>query len=962
MNQVPRCWCGNVNLVSFAPAYLKCPACETLVSSLTPGPEISHVIDDERDFYGRDYWFSHQERELGHPNIVVRSRTDLPERCLFWLRTLLRYKLPPARVLELGSGHGGFVAMLRWAGFDATGLELSPWVVEFARKTFNVPMLLGPVETQPIDPGSLDVVALMDVLEHLPNPVDTIRHCLTLLKPNGILVLQTPRYPEGKSYQEMVSEGDRFLELLKEREHLYLFSQRSILDFFGRLGADHLKFEPPMFPHYDMSLIVSRTALDAYHPTEIAKALCETPSGRTIQALLDLDDQTQDLKNRYAQCEADRSARLESIHRLQKWLGESQEERTAALSAIEDQAKRVATLETERIDLQTQSDRLRSALEAIRASRVYQLIRRLGAWRWLEQVLAQSKTFSECGTMSKANGRNHQPIASDSAGQLARIAVDLTPLLPGGKNGGAKLIAMGVVHHLIRLLPNVEFVLLTSDKGHNEVAVLDAPNVRRLCVSQFHPAQSHSYPVLGQANRLLKKLLVATLPPPVFSRMKSLYRSMGPWRRYKGLVRELEADLLFCPFTAPFFYDPSVPTVSVIFDLQYLCYPYFFASGERSWRDKCFRDACNLANRVVCISEYVRDTVLANSELSPDRVITIHPRLFTHLQEPEIRKVSEVLGRFRLTENQFLLYPANFWPHKNHAMLFTAFGLYRSRHPKSDLKLVCTSAPDQRFEELREAARRMGLETWIVPAAYLPVEELAALLQSCRALVFPSLYEGFGMPILEAMAFGKPVLCSNVTSLPEVAGDAALYFDPRNPQEIARAIERIATDPELVTHLVVRGDERVASFGGPEKMAQQYLSVLREVLSGPRSFPQSLRGIYQDGWTANRVIVSYSAESSQRHLEMRLHAPQWLPHDRLSIRILPNGQAPREVQVLRRGQSLTLRQPLPSASGFVECMIEPTFQPRAFGINDDERALGCLCLACRIISPTATHDLLVRHG
>src|SRR5512136_2035132 len=165
MDQDVRCWCGNRELTPFTADYLRCPICETLVAAHAPASDITHVTDDDHQFYGREYWFSHQEKDLGFANIMTRARADLSERCLHWLRAMLKYKLPPAKVLELGSAHGGFVAMLRWAGFDATGLELSPWVVNFARRTFDAPMLLGPVEDQAIAQGSLDAIALMDVLE-----------------------------------------------------------------------------------------------------------------------------------------------------------------------------------------------------------------------------------------------------------------------------------------------------------------------------------------------------------------------------------------------------------------------------------------------------------------------------------------------------------------------------------------------------------------------------------------------------------------------------------------------------------------------------------------------------------------------------------------------------------------------------------------------------------------------------
>src|SRR5262249_51772724 len=151
------CWCGNADLVTFGPGYQRCPACETLVSDLMPGPEIAHVTDEERDLYGREYWFSHQQQRLGSPNILARARSDVPERGVYGLRTILKYRRPPGRVLELGSAHGGFVALLRWAGFDTTGIEISPWVVEFARRTFEVPMLLGPVEDVALAEGTHDI-------------------------------------------------------------------------------------------------------------------------------------------------------------------------------------------------------------------------------------------------------------------------------------------------------------------------------------------------------------------------------------------------------------------------------------------------------------------------------------------------------------------------------------------------------------------------------------------------------------------------------------------------------------------------------------------------------------------------------------------------------------------------------------------------------------------------------------
>ncbi|MBI4546969.1 MAG: methyltransferase domain-containing protein [Ignavibacteriae bacterium] len=284
-----HCWCGNERLERFSPEYMRCPVCETLVLERWPPPKTFRVVDDRRDFYGQTYYQSHLTGDYNYPSIEERSRTDLPERCLHWLKYALKYKLPPGKALELGCAHGGFVAMLKWAGFDAAGLEMSPWLVEFARSTFGIPMFLGPVEEQKIESRSIDLIALMDVLEHLPDPTRTMGYCLSLLKANGILLIQTPHYPEGKKYDAMVKENDPFLIQLKSTEHLYLFSKSSVREFFRRLGAKYIEFEPAIFFQYDMFFAVGAKQLLESPDNRVVDVLSKKPDSRLIQALLDID-------------------------------------------------------------------------------------------------------------------------------------------------------------------------------------------------------------------------------------------------------------------------------------------------------------------------------------------------------------------------------------------------------------------------------------------------------------------------------------------------------------------------------------------------------------------------------------------------------------------------------------------------------------------------------------------------
>jgi glycosyltransferase involved in cell wall biosynthesis len=266
--------------------------------------------------------------------------------------------------------------------------------------------------------------------------------------------------------------------------------------------------------------------------------------------------------------------------------------------------------------------------------------------------------------------------------------------------------------------------------------------------------------------------------------------------------------------------------VSIVHDLQDVTYPEFFTSEQRLNRKRHIADACQRSDRVVCISDYVRVTLLANQEACSARVVTIPHGLLLEAGNPD----DVVLGRLGLNVGEFVLYPANFWPHKNHRALFEALRIFHEMHPESGLKLVCTGAPNALMHTLKSVAESLLPPATVVFAGYVRPREFVALLDATKALVFPSLYEGFGMAILEAMAWGKPVLCSNVTSLPEVAGDAASYFDPSDPRQIASAIDSLDLDSAAIADKVARGRQRAATFGQGRELAMRYLDLFRQVM------------------------------------------------------------------------------------------------------------------------------------
>ncbi|MBX5494494.1 MAG: glycosyltransferase family 4 protein [Bryobacteraceae bacterium] len=427
-------------------------------------------------------------------------------------------------------------------------------------------------------------------------------------------------------------------------------------------------------------------------------------------------------------------------------------------------------------------------------------------------------------------------VVSSLADPLRRVVIDLTPVTRGGENGGAKVLALELIRQFSALLPGTEFLLLTSRIAHDELASLETSNVRRLCVVENGDG---TQPVGALIQ--LKRLAAAVIPEPMLLQLQRVQQVVAERLPNGTLMRRLNADLLFCPFTAPLFYDPTVPAVSVVHDLQYLRYPQFFDPADRNYRDRVFRQACRLATHIICVSDYVRNAVIREGYVAPEKVSRIYScvsqRLVSHFTQPE----NELLDRLGIEGGRYLLYPANFWSHKNHALLLTAFGVFRRRHPDCDLKLVLSGTVDDRARALQTWSRVTGLSQSVIFAGYLPEKEFGGLLKAARGLIFPSLYEGFGIPILEAMTAGVPVLASDLSAFEELGGDAILRFDPRKAESIVKAIERLEFESSLADQLRLRGLRRAATFATPSEVAASYLQVFRRACAAKRDWTRRLR-------------------------------------------------------------------------------------------------------------------------
>ena len=304
-----------------------------------------------------------------------------------------------------------------------------------------------------------------------------------------------------------------------------------------------------------------------------------------------------------------------------------------------------------------------------------------------------------------------------------------------------------------------------------------ADGVRTVVVSEYRRART-------MRERLAAMTLAAVRP--------------GPLRRRIGQI-----DAIHFPLTIPL-PTVSVPTAVTLHDLQHRDHPALFPRAERVLRRVWYERPAKRAAAVIVPSEFVRESVVSHLGIPRERVRVVYHGVDR----------SRVSAEPRGEREPFLLYPARPWPHKNHRRLFDAFALLREERP--ELELVLTGGGHQ----------PRPLPPGVVSRGLVSDEELGALYRRAACLVFPSLYEGFGAPPLEAMASGCPVAAARAGSLPEICGDAARLFDPYSPDDIAAAVRDVLDDPEP---WIRRGYERSERFSWAES-ARGHEAVYRRLL------------------------------------------------------------------------------------------------------------------------------------
>lgn len=283
---------------------------------------------------------------------------------------------------------------------------------------------------------------------------------------------------------------------------------------------------------------------------------------------------------------------------------------------------------------------------------------------------------------------------------------------------------------------------------------------------------------------------------------------------------------------SPSYFLPLIkvcPSVVVVHDITFKVHPEWFARDRRFLFDDLFWREVKRAERIVTVSEHSKHDIVDILGAEPSRVTVIHGAadgLFRQVRDEA--RLAAVRDKYGMAPG-FLFTVGAIHTRRNLERLIEAVSeASRALHTDLELLILGTQAPFTPPVDIWGTVRRCGMEDRVTHLGYVSEEDLLLLYNACGLFVYPSLYEGFGLPVIEAMACGAPVACSNVTSLPEVAGDAAVYFDPLRVGEMAGAVVSIMGDDDLREELSLAGMRRASLFTW-RKGAEEMYGVFREV-------------------------------------------------------------------------------------------------------------------------------------
>lgn len=312
------------------------------------------------------------------------------------------------------------------------------------------------------------------------------------------------------------------------------------------------------------------------------------------------------------------------------------------------------------------------------------------------------------------------------------------------------------------------------------------------------------------------------------------YHVFGPKKMWTQFALPLTLFLRPRPdvFFTPSHYGPRfspVPTVTSVMDLSYIRYPELFNTSDLYQLTNWTKYSVKKARKIITISQSSKNDIIKTYATDKDKVVVVYPGIKqTMILEPHVYGKEEMKSKYGLSSH-YILFVGTLQPRKNISRLIEAFGqIVNERDMPKELQLVIVGKRGWLFEEILASPHKFGISDKVKFLENVPDDDLDILYKYAICYVLPSLYEGFGLPVLEAMRRSCPVITSKVSSLPEAGGDAALYIDPEDTHDIAKAMKKLITNEKLRKELIEKGKKQITKFSW-EKAATEVLEVIESV-------------------------------------------------------------------------------------------------------------------------------------
>lgn len=476
-----------------------------------------------------------------------------------------------------------------------------------------------------------------------------------------------------------------------------------------------------------------------------------------------------------------------------------------------------------------------------------------------------------------------------------KIGIDVTPIQSDGSAGGATGVAIELIKGLIKE-NNIQIVLVCSKENYN----------------------------------YLKNIFNNLVKYKIINNNITWSRKILNLRNIKKETISTKFDLLFCPFSAINYYDKGIPVVSTIHDIQHEYYPQFFTQTELEHRRKFYENIVKLADSVVCVSDYTKQTFCETYNFPIDRAFTV----YNAIQNRFIEEDKTILKEFDLLDDQYIVYPANFWEHKNHKLLIMAFSMYTKNNKNA--KLVLTGNVLNKQEYYNDIIQKMKLEKNIIITGYLEENQLYSILVHSKGLIYPSLFEGFGIPVVEAMQMHKIIASSNLTSLPEIGCESIFYFNPKKPDDILEGIQYVF-DKKIDENIINEYNEKLKEFDNP-RMIKKYLELFYDTLNNKyiKKIGNQFNGITGDGW-GEKEISLHLEEVENNILEIHFSLPVFINNNQIKLYI---NNKYIELYNIKGGQVLTVKKILENETCDIIFKVNKTWKPDKYIKNSDNRLLS----------------------